>query len=304
MRKSWLLALLALAGLSCDPGFEKESIVKDLRVLALQTEPPELVLPDLDHVIPEVAIEVLWADPADPRERPWTLSACAIGAKYRYVNGGEINQDRDRCETDRLALPLAAGSARPGDPIRALFRADAGILARAREADPLKGFDGQVTVVIEVAIGAVDDPLRAYAQKRVTYALPIPEGKLADENPHFARIEADGAPLADGATVAPLQKVKLDPKPADGAAQPYRVLTFTGGTRDLTESLRYAFFATAGKFSQEKTGGAQRLQLGQVAPDTFTEWTAPKEPGPVTLWFVIRDERGGASWLVRTIDVR
>ena len=302
-RPLMLVLLGAAVAAGCDPGFETESIVKDTRVLAMRSEPAEVVVPDLNTVIDAVDLEVLWADPANPAERPWTLKACAIKTVFN-AGQGEQNQIATRCEDDVLALPLGEGRALPGAPIRASFRADIGLLQRAREADPLKGFDGQVSIAIEVAIGEPTDPLRVYAQKRVTYSLPIPAGKTANRNPALARIEASGAELTDGAVFAPGKKLKLDPKAADGAAEAYRVFTFTGATRDLTEALRYSFFATAGEFTREKTGGAKRVQIGSQPAETDTEWTTPKKPGPVQLWFVIRDERGGTSWLLRTVEIR
>jgi hypothetical protein len=33
------------------------------------------------------------------------------------------------------------------------------------------------------------------------------------------------------------------------------------------------------------------------------EWTAPPIPGPVRFWVVVRDDRGGAGWLIRDVQV-
>ena len=46
------------------------------------------------------------------------------------------------------------------------------------------------------------------------------------------------------------------------------------------------------------------MQSGSKQDRTDTEGTSPKKPGPVELWFVIRDERGGTSWLLRTVEIR
>ena len=82
-----LLLLGALAAAGCDPGFETESIVKDTRVLAMRSEPAEVVVPDLNTVIDSVDLEVLWADPGSPAERPWTLKACAIKTVFNAGHG-------------------------------------------------------------------------------------------------------------------------------------------------------------------------------------------------------------------------
>ena len=60
---------------------------------------------------------------------------------------------------------------------------------------------------------------------------------------------------------------------------------------EISETLRYSWFASDGEFDRERTGEAQ--------PDNF--WNSePKRPAPAeatsaTLWLVIQDERGGSD---------
>lgn len=59
------------------------------------------------------------------------------------------------------------------------------------------------------------------------------------------------------------------------------------------EGLRVSWFATAGQFDQEHTG------QGEYDDDTTSStnrWTAPNFAAEVTLWVVIRDDRGGSGW--------
>ena len=37
--------------------------------------------------------------------------------------------------------------------------------------------------------------------------------------------------------------------------------------------------------------------------DTFVDWTAPSATGPLRLWVVVRDGRGGTAFLERSISV-
>jgi hypothetical protein len=66
-----------------------------------------------------------------------------------------------------------------------------------------------------------------------------------------------------------------------------------------TESLRLSWFATAGQFEHDATGRSA------TETESFTEntWTAPTTAGPVHLWIVLRDNRGGIDFAEAEIDV-
>jgi len=69
---------------------------------------------------------------------------------------------------------------------------------------------------------------------------------------------------------------------------------------DRHESMRVSWFATAGSFYSDHTG---RGQDEFTQPWSDNTWTAPKEPGPVFMWVVLRDDRGGAAWRSFKVDV-
>ena len=77
----------------------------------------------------------------------------------------------------------------------------------------------------------------------------------------------------------------------------WNVLTLTLDTQ--RESLRLSWFATGGDFAHDATGRSQ------TETETFTQnvWTAPTTPGPVHLWMVLRDDRGGIDFAAAEIDV-
>jgi hypothetical protein len=68
---------------------------------------------------------------------------------------------------------------------------------------------------------------------------------------------------------------------------------------DDRESIGVSWFTTAGSFDSDRTG--------RGSADTTTSsdngWTAPDKPGPVHLWVVLRDDRGGTGWGEYTILV-
>ena len=58
------------------------------------------------------------------------------------------------------------------------------------------------------------------------------------------------------------------------------------------ESLRASWFCTRGTFDEDRTGRAET----DPATTTDNGWTAPAAPGPVHLWIVLRDSRGGLDY--------
>jgi hypothetical protein len=95
-------------------------------------------------------------------------------------------------------------------------------------------------------------------------------------NPVVLALEAGGRELpADGSgSVRAGAKVRLLPRGDD-------------------DQVTWSFYSTGGELDSLRATAAE--------PDV--DWTAPAEPGPVQVWIVARDGRGGVGWLVRTVQV-
>jgi hypothetical protein len=76
--------------------------------------------------------------------------------------------------------------------------------------------------------------------------------------------------------------------------------TTSGGLVDQREGIAVSWFATQGAFDSDATGRA--------GTDTQTTsdngWQSPTQPGPVDIWVVLRDDRGGVGWQTYTLDVQ
>jgi hypothetical protein len=66
------------------------------------------------------------------------------------------------------------------------------------------------------------------------------------------------------------------------------------------EAMAVAWFATAGTFTIDRAGRGN----DDLTVTSDTTWQAPDAPGSVTMWVVLRDERGGVGWKQVTLDVR
>ncbi len=108
-------------------------------------------------------------------------------------------------------------------------------------------------------------------------------------------LAVDGAELpSDGSGVlAAGVKVRLQPVPSDDAKEDI------GGGRH--EALSFSFFATDGDVSSLRS--ADETTTGEPV-DPSIDYTAPHTTGPLQLWVVVRDGRGGVGWLTRTVQVR
>jgi hypothetical protein len=67
------------------------------------------------------------------------------------------------------------------------------------------------------------------------------------------------------------------------------------------ESMRVSWFATRGSFNTDHSGRPES-EFTETSSDNA--WTAPKEPGPVFMWVVLRDDRGGVDWQSFKVNVQ
>lgn len=70
---------------------------------------------------------------------------------------------------------------------------------------------------------------------------------------------------------------------------------------DRHEAMRVSWFTTGGTMDKDHTGN-QEADSAQTTSDNI--WTAPAETGPVFIWVVLRDDRGGVDWRSFKVDVR
>lgn len=315
MARSTLIAALgfALVALACTPDFEEAQNVKDLRVLAVRAEPPEVLFDTAPVDIPPVTIEALLADPRDPtREIVWEAWACSPEASY--------------CEEAAYAERLTSG--RGGlDSLRFDFTPSEALFAAALANDLFAGFGG-LPIMLELRIWDGEGGLLR-AVKRVGYTFPLPHSplppeKVANTNPLFAEIEVNGAAVVPGQTleVEAEQEITILPQANGGtpcadeplSADCYWVTSANlpegGGLPTGIEFLQvpefytYSFYTSAGKLSHAQTGGAPSPFFdNKKVEDVSVKWTAPVDADEATIWIVVDDGRGGASWRRIQINV-
>lgn len=308
------LAAALLAAAACSTSFEDPTIVIDLRALSVTADPPEIVFdfdPDNPEDVELLPTEVcaLVADPGASRRLFFEMSACYPTGDGRctadqtvYAFGGGSVDDPDESPTEvSMCATLPAGPQ--------LLQ----VVQEAIEHDSFSGFGG-IPVQLEVFVRPVDgdDADGIYAAKRMLYSPRLPPERVANTNPALAELRGAREPNGErdrdfqvvprrcaDADAAPFEvevdeRIELWPVDADGARETYVVPTFDGGSREFTENLTYAWFATDGDWGAGNTGGP-RDPFGND-PQRETTWRAPSEPGLVDMWTVVRDERYGQVW--------
>jgi hypothetical protein len=101
------------------------------------------------------------------------------------------------------------------------------------------------------------------------------------------------------ATVAPCPR-DCSPLVQCQGAERYVVLQpGTDALTDQREGISVLWYATAGSFDVDRTG-RDGSDLSTVSDNG---WRAPDQPGLVTMWIVLLDDRGGTSWGEYVIDI-
>jgi hypothetical protein len=318
------IALLAAAA-GCG-SFETPSIVLDLRILGIQAEPPEVVSPfdpdnPLDLELDDVRVCALIADPTAARRLHWEMVACAPTGSGRCshrnrpwvaLGFGTAEDPEDADDAPEICADLPAG---PG-----LIA----VLRDALERDSFSGFGG-INVQVELWVHGEDEEFSEaqFGSKRILYAPEIPDGRVANRNPYLDELTVERAggptdpaetlPLGRCRDVAPLvvtpgELLTITPVEPEGVREDYVVPTLDGGSREFTENLTYAWYATAGRWGSENTGGPKDLVGNE--PLLYTRWRAPEDPDvvgdglDVAMWIVQRDERGGQMWYESCVRVQ
>ena len=298
-RRSFLIAAGLLA--ACSSDLEKQSQIVKLRVLAVQAEPAELIFAS-GQPPPKTTLTALAVEPANaPIAMQYALCTvqdavpspmldCPGTQGIPLPSAGPVSAVLDLSDPQiaALALQLLQGSDGGTADAGALLDQGIQVLVGFRATAPAHGLPdggppGENGGDVQLFRGLTTVPLRS-------------AGAPINHNPSIDRLDiGDGRLLLapDGTPIVPQRpNQRLTPIPASDAKDPV-----DGGV----ESLGYSFFATAGELSSLRS--TDKTATGQLA-DTFVDWTAPDAGPDVQFWVVVRDGRGGAGWLHRSVHLQ
>lgn len=292
----------ALLLADCKPDFgSSDSLVASPRILAVRVDPPEAV-PGT-----QASYTALVATPGA------TLDAAAERADvvWRFCTAptpvGENNVVSTAC-LDPASLVPAGG----GLTILAATPKDA--CSRFGPDTPPGGFRPRDPD----ATGGYYQPLRldlagagiAFALARVTCNLTAASADTAsafaaaytpNANPHLLPIVATVGDRAIPLDALPAgARVNFEASWAGADAETYAYFDATSQSlATKRESIRVAWFATAGSFDSESTGRAE----DDLTTTSDNAWVAPSNSGAVRMWVVLRDGRGGVDFAAYELAV-
>ena len=312
--------------------FEDPTIVLDLRVLGIETTPPEQILdvaldrqPTFDELLAQmrpIKVRALVAEPGRPGPLGWTMTACILDEASRCIADGLAFDFAGGLLTDPEASIVGdscpSSPAEPGGTVCATLVPDnrlVQMLAQALMDDPTRGLGG-IDLGISLRVFGVDvEPIAdVFAAKHVRFAPRVPAERVPNTNPHIDQLligrggsgfDARKQHCANSGEVDVIgvgERVTLFPVAREGDREVYVLPTLDGQAQQLTEHLTYQWIATHGSFTDEITGGPPDI-FGNVRLDG-TQWKAPDDEALVTIWVLQRDARYGVRWREACIKVQ
>lgn len=269
------LVILLLAA-ACGEEFDPRSYLQEPRVIAMITEPPELVAGQT------VALEAVTYVPPERTvvSESWTFCPFSLGSQGGFA-----------CVFEDCEVPLAAaGASVEANPVALSLPC---LTAHAAELEGLVPDPGTSPADAEpIAIEALfryrletDDGFVREAVQRVPVWTAPPDQPL-NQRPALGRIRIVGGPeLEEGKAAPPV--AEGDEIDIDVFTVPASLESYVDGTgADRQEEALVSFFTTAGRFEYDR-------DVGELTSNT---WKAKKlEDGQTEAWFyiVLRDNRGG-----------
>lgn len=274
--------LLPLLLAACTPNFQAQSEVVDLRVLAVQAEPAEAQFDD--GGVDDVQVRVLAVDPrADAgtfASMSWNL--CAPTDSRRCDRGHFLSGTQGRKGGDEFPVTVISV---PQELV------DAGLAS-----DKLGGLGG-IRIQFSLSVDDGSDAGPAYASKDLLYSK---RGTPPNHNPLMTGVDlthdgVDAGVFAPGQTLCLPVNVQIGVRPqlAPDAREEYDIVDLQNHLIHLVEDPRYDFFSTPGATFDRDT--ATEPVDGGAPPDGLTRIDASAGQG--TFFIVVRDGRGGESWI-------
>jgi hypothetical protein len=300
-RAAWLLLTLT----ACVGPEDTPTLVRDLRVLGISVEPPELMADACPLKVEDVNLNpgsplLAWAQPvrittliADPqgggRAIQYELRACAHPSDRTCTEPGLSTQLTGNLGTaGELALDATLGTT---------FVGSEPLLLKVFEQDVYKGLGGlRMPLVMHLTAGEEE----IHAQKLMVFnCRRFPEMKQ-NGTPVVPGYQLEGQPWLENEL--PLLKgegpFKIEPLDFSSLEESYVVPSYELQPVHLVESWKISWQADHGRLSRSESGGTD---VGGQESRHQVEWT-PRSDDPeqdVTFWMVVRDGRGGLSWAIR-----
>jgi hypothetical protein len=314
--------LLLLTVMACVPAQPDPTTVVDLRVLGMQFEPPEIMIPcdarlllglagaaDGGSITLDPALQAqlaafagrplqfttLIGDPAGMgRELAYDALACAKTNDVACDNDGQfVSLKTGQTTGGELAMQVSPGAQflSSGNPL----------LLDVVVNDTFKGLGG-IRMPVVLDLQSLDKSEHIYAQKLMVYSCKFFPSQKANVTPVLPGVTWNGEDWPEGVvkeasgstavTIVPVDFSMLE----EDYVVPSIMLTPVG----LHEAWKINWLTTMGVMSNYETGGTDFSGGVGSHTNTWKPDSTVTTAQTVTFTFVVRDGRGGESWLTRT----
>jgi hypothetical protein len=324
--KRALIALVFAVG--CTEPLPDPTGIVDLRVIAASFESPEVLISpcdprllvslggggstsELDPALVQRLLVVgqrpltyraLVEDPAgNGRELTYRLRACANQGDRECDNTDDFAElTSGKAPAGEWTIPLDGTS--PSKPLlgTALLPDGQPLLLEALTQDSSRGLGGiRIPVMLEVKASDTDE--HVFAQKLMVVQCQFFPTMRENVTPVLPGIKLRGEPWPEALVpeFSGGDSVLMEPMDFSELEESYTVPSLQLTPVGLVESWKIAWYTTLGTMSSFETGGTNFDGNTDRHRSRWQPDTSVKEPRDVTFHFVVRDGRGGQSWLTR-----
>ncbi len=309
-RRLWLIAL---ASLSCGVTFSPPSLVSTVRILAIQANPPyaapgtpvELQILAVDgRAAQPQTMTVAWLPQACIDPPADTYYACYAPLASILQPGQDITSSLTSGSTFSFTMPddviTNHGAAPTSDPYGLAFTFAVacagkieyvGFSSQNPSANPLGCFDESGNALDANSFVFAYSTIYSFTDR--TNSNPVISnltfnGNAVDPTAGITVSTCTAAdtkkcPTSDIDTVVPASSQEPDPGTLDASGNP------------LKEQIWVDYYVTGGSVSAEAVI-LYDASLGPL-PSSPTKLTAPNAAAELMLWAIVRDNRGGVSWV-------
>jgi hypothetical protein len=329
-----VLSAFALVGTGCSFGFQTPGIILDRRILAIQAEPPEVIVQPSMPAQPTIALQALVVDPNDtgaPQPIEWRLCQPDL-VSGPFASVAAYDPSTERCTESSNANLITSGQS-PLASLTTSFQVPQDTILEAL-GFVMAGLDTWAPVQVQLKVSGTADPL--YGTKQMVVSSPGPGDRQPNHNPHLTALLFDNEPWEPNTPVTVTWKVCdksqqqqiADPQGGANAMvtvcnhrvtpafdpdqeETYQVQLLTppanGGSSilSLKERLRFDWYTEQGSFSNEHTEDPSSVAPSNYDPISTNWIEPPRLDVPQTpFWVVVSDGRGGVSWEKRQILIQ
>lgn len=317
-----LLIVLGLAA-ACVTPQDNPTNLHDLRVLAVRLEPPEVLIPGCSasliagaaagaadggevQVPPELQ-QLLFQYAATPISYSALIYDTDGGTRRLRYRLSTCNSRTDRTCTDGgMNIDLKTGTTHGGVysttivPGAQIFDDGTPLLFEVILADTYKGLGG-VRVPLNLELVSEDTGEHLFVQKLMVYTCQFFPQMTQNVTPVMPGVTWNGEAWAEDEVKQWQGRDEVTLLPDDFSAfeEAYTVPSLFLQPINLVETWKVTWMTTGGTMSSFETGGTD---LGGTSERHKNKWKPPQNDDlerDIDFYFVVRDGRGGQSWLTR-----